>query len=256
MDQIADSGQCFRISKIAADCWRVAAFDNFLTIHSEGEGNYVFDCSWEEFEKIWFNYFDMPRDYGKIKADIRLSGDPYLIAAVNYGYGIRILKQDLWETLVTFIISQRNSITRIKSIVNRLCEPFGNCFPLPHLLEKYTEKDFLSLGVGYRARYLRNIVKVVLDNSLNLGELKNMECYAAINYLKRFDGIGDKVANCVALFGLHKVDAFPIDVWIRRIIDEQYGGHFDADRFAGYAGIVQQYMFFYRRFFSRRDPLT
>jgi len=246
IEQIANSGQCFRVSKISSDLWQVMAFDRALQIQKEGQ-RHVFKCSTEEFNAIWFHYFDMQRNYGRIKESIRATGDPYLIAAVNYGHGIRILKQDLWEIIVTFLISQQNNIPRIKSIIGKLCFRYENRFPTPDMLSDYTEKDFISLGLGYRAKYLKNIVAAVMNNELNLKRLRDMNYGGAVKFLKRFDGIGDKVANCIALFGLHKVEAFPIDVWIKRIIDEQYAGSFDLSRFSGYAGIVQQYMFFYQK---------
>jgi N-glycosylase/DNA lyase len=247
MDQIMDSGQCFRINKISADSWIVKAFSRSLIIHREGDFDYALECSPEEYEEVWLDYFDMRRDYGKIKELIKATKDPYLAAAVDYGRGIRILKQDLWETIVTFLISQQNNISRIKNTLSKLCEPYGNSFPSPDILLKYSERDFLTLGLGYRAKYLINIVDSVVNGDLNLNNLKSLKYNEAINYLKQFNGIGDKVANCIALFGLRKIEAFPIDVWIRRIIDVQYGGIFDITHFSGYAGVVQQYMFFYQR---------
>jgi N-glycosylase/DNA lyase len=248
LHQIANSGQCFRMKETSSGVWELIALNKCLQIQ-EGKAPscYIFDCSRREFEGIWFNYFDLGRDYGKIKANIKSIGDPYLMAAVDYGYGLRILQQDLWEVIVTFLISQQNNISRINNIVAKLCEPYGYQFPTATMLSKYTEDDFLALGLGYRARYLRNIVKAVMEGNLNLNELKNMDFCNASSFLKRFDGIGDKVANCIALFGLHQIDAFPIDTWIKRIIDEQYGGNFDKTRFPGYSGVVQQYMFFYQR---------
>jgi N-glycosylase/DNA lyase len=230
----------------------VRAFNKRLLIRREEEKKqkFIFECSPEEFRRIWFDYFDMGRDYGKIKANIRAIGDPYLMAAVDYGYGIRILRQELWETIVTFLISQQNNIPRIKKTVVKLCQPYDGRFPTPALLSQCTEDDFLALGLGYRTQYLQNIVKAAMEGNLNLQKLKTMNSFDAINFLKSFKGIGNKVANCIALFGLHKVDAFPIDVWIKRIIDEQYSGNFDKTRFSEYAGIVQQYMFFYRRNFN------
>jgi N-glycosylase/DNA lyase len=254
LHQIANSGQCFRMKETSSGVWEVIALNKRLQIRKEKAPScYIFDCSHQEFDKFWFNYFDLERDYGKIKADIKATGDPYLTAAINYGHGLRILRQDLWEVIVTFLISQQNNISRIKNIVAKLCEPYGYQFPTAIMLSKYTEDDFLALGLGYRARYLRNIVKAVVEGNLNLKELKNMDFCNASSFLKRFDGIGDKVANCIALFGLHQMDAFPIDTWIKRIIDEQYGGNFDKTRFPGYAGIVQQYMFFYQRSQFHRD---
>ncbi|MDR2107604.1 MAG: hypothetical protein LBO73_03755 [Holosporaceae bacterium] len=251
IDQIADSGQCFRIRKISPETRLAAAGNRFLRIHAEENGAYVLECSPEEYREIWFDYFDMQRDYAKIKKEIKSAGDAYLAAAVDYGGGIRILRQNPWETAVTFIISQRNNIPRIKSIIERLCEPCGGCFPSPDLLAKYTVKDFLSFGLGYRAEYLRNISEAVVNGELNFETPKRMSCRDAVNFLKKFKGIGDKVANCIALFGLHKTEAFPIDVWIRRIADNRYGGTFDTESFRGYAGIVQQYMFFYERSLSK-----
>jgi N-glycosylase/DNA lyase len=252
LHQTANSGQCFRISEISKNVWEVRAFNKRLLIcqKEEKKHDFIFECSSEEFNKIWFDYFDMKRDYGKIKANIRAIGDPYLTAAVDYGYGIRILRQELWETMVTFLISQQNNIPRIKNTIAKLCQPYGNRFPTPDLLSPCTEDDFLALGLGYRARYLQNIVKAVRDGNLNLQELKTMNSFDAVNFLKSFPGIGNKVANCIALFGLHQVDAFPVDVWIKRIIDERYGGSFDKSGFSEYAGIVQQYMFFYQRNFN------
>jgi N-glycosylase/DNA lyase len=253
IDEIANSGQCFRMFKISSDTWRVIAFDRSLCIHQEENFTHVFECSRKEFDEIWFNYFDMQRDYGKIKGNIRASGDPYLIAAINYGYGIRILRQDLWEIIVTFLISQRNNIPRIRKIIAKLCEPYGNHFPTPNILANYTENDFESLGLGYRSKYLRNITRSALKGDLNFDTLRKMNCQDAIGFLKCFSGIGDKVANCIALFGLHRVEAFPIDVWIRRIIEDEYDGNFDINRFSGYAGIVQQYMFFRQRSLRSRS---
>jgi N-glycosylase/DNA lyase len=249
LHQTANSGQCFRMSEISENIWEVRAFNKRLLIRQEEKGkhDFIFECSSEEFKKIWFDYFDLGRDYGKIKANIRALGDPYLAEAVNYGYGIRILQQELWETIVTFLISQQNNIPRIKNIIAKLCQSHNGQFPTPDLLSQYTKDDFLSLGLGYRTQYLQNIVKAVMEGNLNLQKLKTMNSFDAINFLKSFRGIGNKVANCIALFGLHKVDAFPIDVWIKRIIDERYGGNFDKTRFSEYAGIVQQYMFFYQR---------
>jgi N-glycosylase/DNA lyase len=198
----------------------------------------------------------MRRDYGKIKENIRATGDPYLIAAVNYGYGIRILKQDLWETMVTFLVSQQNNIPRIKNIIVKLCAPHGGQFPTPDILAQYTENDFLSLGLGYRAKYLQVLVEAVLKGNLSFDALRDMNYHDAINFLKCFHGIGNKVANCIALFGLHKMEAFPVDVWIKRIIDEQYAGNFNEKRFLGYAGVVQQYMFFYQRSLNKNDHRT
>ena len=170
-----------------------------------------------------------------------------MIKAIDFGYGIRILRQDLWETIVSFIISQRNNIARIRGIIDRLCRPFDDVFPSPTLLKDYSEDDFKMLGLGYRAKYIVSLVKAVLNGELDLDYLKTLSTQETMKYLQKFNGIGSKVANCIALFSLHKIDAFPIDVWIKRIIDTHYNGEFPIEKYAPFAGIVQQYMFFYAR---------
>ncbi len=247
MAQIADSGQCFRITNISSADWEIMAYNKALKIHREDDYTFAIECTREEYKKIWFDYFDMNRDYGSLKKKIISTNDPYLISAVNYGYGIRILKQDLWEIMVTFLISQQNNIPRIKRIIANLCAPFKTKFPTPYDLKKYTEKDFLSLGVGYRSIYLQNIVKSVIKGDLNLNKLREMETEKAVTFLQSFRGIGIKVANCIALYGLHRIESFPVDIWIKNIIKDHYNNNFDVSKFPGYAGIVQQYMYFYER---------
>lgn len=248
IEQIANSGQCFRINKLdAQDTWKVTAFGKVLKIKEIDETNFIFDCSFEEYENIWLDYFDLKRDYEKIKDFIMELDDPYLTEAVQYGYGLRILKQDTWEVMVSFLVSQRNNIPRIKKIIEKLCANYGDLFPSADNLADYTEEDFKALGLGYRAIYLVDIVKALVNKRLNVEYLKKLPYPKTIEYLKKFNGIGDKVANCIALFGVNKIEAFPVDVWINRIIEEQYNGDFDIGRFSEYAGIVQQYMFFYQR---------
>ena len=247
IEQIANSGQCFRMTKIAPSKWMIKAFGKILYINKKNMNKYVFDCTEEEYINIWHNYFDLGTDYSKYKKIIRSSGDKYLIDAINFGYGIRILRQDLWETIVSFIISQQNNITRIKGIIERLCCSFGDDFPSPALLKDYSEDDFRKLGLGYRAKYIVSLVKAVFDGQLNLDYIKTLATTDALAYLQKFHGIGSKVSNCIALFSLHKFDAFPQDVWIKRIIEKHYAGKFPIDKYATFAGIVQQYMFFYER---------
>ncbi len=245
IEQIADSGQCFRMDKVADGKWRLRAFNRELEISQQQE-EVRFDCSAEEFDEVWYDYFDMSRDYGAIKSAILATGDKYLSVAVKFGYGLRILRQDLWETLVSFIISQRNNIPKIKLTISKLCRGSVK-FPSATELAEFSDKELKSCGLGYRAKYIKDIAHNVCDGKFDLEKLKNLNYVQAIDYLKTQNGVGDKVANCIALFGLYKTEAFPIDVWIKRIIDTHYNGHFDASRFKDYAGIVQQYMFYYER---------
>lgn len=252
IEQIADSGQCFRMDKIENGRWRVRAFNRELEI-TQRLDEVCFDCSQEEYDAVWKDYFDMSRDYCAIKSAILATGDEYLSAAVKFGYGLRVLRQDLWETLVSFIISQRNNIPRIKSTIFKLCRGSVN-FPSAAELAEFSDEELKSCGLGYRAKYVKDIAQNVCNGKFDLEKLRNLDYAQAIDYLKTQNGVGNKVANCVALFGLHKTEAFPIDVWIRRIIDTHYNGHFDTSRFTGYAGIVQQYMFYYERAKGRSYP--
>ncbi len=249
--QIAESGQCFRFSKITPKIWRVMAFQKILDIEKVSKNDYIFHCDELEFQNIWYNYFDLQTDYSVIKDFIHKLQDPYLISAINYGRGIRILRQDLWEMIVSYIISQRNNIKRISNTINKICSYFSGNFPSPIQLSQFSKNDFKKLGLGYRSEYLFKIAKSIINRDLDLEKLKSMETLDAINYLKQFKGIGEKVANCIALFGLYKTDAFPIDIWIKRIIEKEYSGYFDINKIKPYAGIIQQYMFFYQRFLEK-----
>lgn len=248
IEQVANSGQCFRINRLGAEnVWQVMALGKVLKIQPVDRTTYIFHCSWDEYKTVWTDYFDFGRDYGAIKNSILSSNDPYLSRAIECGFGLRILRQDIWEVMVSFMISQRNSIPRIKGIIEKLCAPHGGMFPSPQALAKCGEKFFRGMGLGYRAEYLVKMARAADDGTCDMELLKTLSCKEAIKYLKRLDGVGDKVANCIALYGLHKLEAFPMDTWIRRIVEKQYGGIFDTGPFSEYAGVAQQYMFFYQR---------
>ena len=172
--------------------------------------------------------------------------------AVLEAAGVQILTQDLWETLVSFVISQNNNIPRIKKLVAALCKQFGErrqlaghefyTFPT---WERLAGQDLSSLGLGYRDKYVEQLAQNVTDGRIDLHELTGMETEQARTYLKSIHGVGNKVADCVLLFGLHRVEAFPVDTWIRQVIDEHYGGKFPVEHYDGHAGIIQQFIFYY-----------
>ena len=245
IQQIAESGQCFRIENITLNTWQVMAFDRALVVVKKQNNEHEFQCSQDEFTHIWRDYFDLDADYGSITKLVR--NDAYLTAAVNYGNGIRILKQDLWETIISFVISQQNNISRIKSLISKLCAPYGLHFPTAAEILHYSVEDLQCLGFGYRAQYIHQISQAVYSGDFDLLKLQNMSYQTAISYLLKLHGVGIKVANCIALFALHKTEAFPIDVWIKRIIDTHYNGKFNYLSFGQNAGIIQQYMYFYER---------
>ena len=233
------------MDNVSPDTWQVKALDHGVTIVKHADNSHEFLCSADEYNAIWYDYFDLKTDYSDF-AKLAV-GDEYLTAAVKYGYGIRILRQDLWEMIISFVISQQNNIPRIKSLIRKLCEPYGERFPTQYELAEHSVEYFKNLGFGYRSEYLYRIAQDISSGRFDLDKLRNMQYPDAIRYLLKLHGVGIKVANCIALFGLYKTEAFPVDVWIQRIITRHYNGAFNYKKFGQYAGIIQQYMYFYER---------
>lgn len=255
LSQIADSGQCFRWNRLNEGVYEIIAFDRYLKIEQNGSV-FNFSCNEDEWKEVWASYFDAGTDYAAIGKRIEGSGDNYLKEAYAHGSGIRILRQDLWEVIVSFIISQNNNIKRIRGSIEAICDkaalpllndaPAGKYrFPGPF---DVTEDFFIDreLGLGYRDEYLTKMYEYARMSDSFPDKLKLLDNKGAFNELKSFKGIGDKVANCICLFGLHHIDAFPIDTHIKQILNAHYPGGFDFERYKGYAGIIQQYMFNYK----------
>ncbi|MDE5907911.1 MAG: 8-oxoguanine DNA glycosylase [Lachnospiraceae bacterium] len=260
--QICESGQCFRLERLTeADCgkdekekYALTAFGRYLEIEQE-ENKITFFCTQEEFEKIWKDYFDLEEDYCRIRELID-KNDKYLIEAAAYGSGIRILRQDLWEMIISFIISQQNNIKRIKKCIDLLCRRYGEekqaqsgkryyDFPRPEVLAAASLEELYACNLGYRSRYIHNTAASILRGEVNLDALKGMHYERAKEELVKLCGVGVKVAECVCLFGLHKTEAFPIDTHINKVLKQQYPGGFPYERYKGYEGTLQQYIFYY-----------
>ncbi len=253
LKQIADSGQCFRWKELENNKYRIIALGSFVDAWQDGE-NVYFSCDEDEFEKVWHKYFDLDTDYAAIIAGID-ENDKFLNKAAKYASGIRILNQELWEMIISFIISQNNNIPRIKNSIEKICAGFGKMliegeYSFPSFAElKNVDIDMLAdMGLGYRDRYLADACKIVYEEVAE--RISYMDYEAAMKYLMSFNGIGRKVANCICLFGLHKVEACPVDTWIQKIIDEEYDGVMPAWMKSEYAGIYQQYAFYYKRTIS------
>lgn len=209
----------------------------------------------DEFEATWRGYFDMDRDYGEIRRHLCI-GD-FMRRATGFGAGIRILRQDAWEALCSFIVSQCNNIPRIKKIISTLCRHFGDAvtfedkeyhtFPSASRLASLDEADLAPLRCGYRAAFIIGAARDVDSGKIDLEALKNLTPADARSELKKLRGVGNKVADCTALFGLHMLDAFPLDVWMKRAIAECFPKGFDPAVFSPYAGIAQQYIFHHVR---------
>lgn len=261
--QIFECGQCFRWNRLAENAYVGVVKDKALKV-SVADGCAVFENTGQlEFDQLWKDYFDLQTDYGRIKA--ALSDCGVMDRATAYGSGIRILHQKPWETLVSFIISSNNNIPRIKKIIETFCRMFGSpfeafgetfyTFPDAGRLEHAEAGDLAPLSAGYRDRYILDAVHKVNSGEIDLDVLAHMEYRQARDELMKIKGVGPKVADCVALFGLGKEEAFPVDIWVRRVLHMLYhkeystaqAAAFAERKFGKYAGVAQQYLFYYMR---------
>lgn len=254
LDKIADSGQCFRWSGIGRNMYRIIAGKRCLYMTFQGDGYYELDCTEDAFAHFWQNYFDLEENYAEIRQRIDPKTDPFLWEASESEKGIRILRQDPWETLITFIISQNRNIPAIRHSVELLAASCGEkkldakglayyAFPDPGAVAALTDKELADCRLGYRCRYVHAAAAAVSDGEIDLPRLCETDDAAALASLTRLSGVGVKVASCVSLFGLHHTDAFPVDVWMKRILAEQYPAGYSFEKYTPYNGIYQQYMF-------------
>ena len=248
-----ECGQCFRWNPDGSGGYTGAASGRAARVFALG-GTARVECE-EADIGFWRDYLDMGTDYDAARESV-MRGE-YLTDCARTGEGIRILRQDKWEALCSFIISQCNNIPRIKSIVEKLCELFGepfetpwgvkHSFPTAERVALLEEPELAPLRAGYRAAYIINAARAVASGDIDLDAAAAMDGDAARRYLKGLSGVGDKVANCAVLFGLHRLDAFPVDVWIKRALREHMPPGFDPKSLGEYAGLAQQYMFFAER---------
>lgn len=271
-DHIFENGQCFRWNREDDGSYTGIAFGKALNLRHDGETLVIDNTSTEEFHSIWKDYLDLERDYGTLKT--MLSGkDPVMEAAVAYGSGMRILQQDKWETLISFILSQNNNIVRIKKCVESICAAHGSpigtyrgkmryTFPTPEQLAALSPEALDTCRLGYRAKYIVETARQVADDGgktlYSLGEATAEEAY---EYLLSLSGVGPKVANCIMLFSMAKYASFPLDVWIKRVMHEFYHieegnvkkmQEYAAEHFGEFGGIAQQYLFYYAKEISGR----
>lgn len=291
--QIFECGQCFRWTSqnMEKDHYLGIVDGKVLEVKLVEDDVHLHGITEEEFLGFFRDYFDLPRDYGKIKGVLRK--DPLLKKAVAFGFGIRILRQDPFETLLSFILSSNNLIPKIREGIRRISELYGDpilyegetyyAFPAPDALAKATEEELRAIGLGYRAAYIEKTAKLVYEASLlkiekerraltpeereilsydlaSISALPEEECLKA---LMRFPGVGIKVADCIMLFSMRKTGAFPVDVWVKKAMVYFYGAEpkslpkmrsFAKEKFGDLAGFSQQYLFYYAREKKIRIP--
>ena len=268
---IFDCGQCFRWDEEADASYTGIVKNNVINVKKVDNSLVFKSVGADNLEQLVIDYFDLNRNYEKIKNELS-KVDEYLANSINYGNGIRILNQDLWETIISFIISANNNIPRIKGIINRMSQKYGTeiiwnekkyyTFPTAENLSKATVEDLRGLGLGFRDVRVYNTTHKILEKQVNLKELyQEKDTQKVRNILLTLDGVGPKVADCILLFStLKRFDVFPIDVWVRRVMNELYIKNEDEtkvnkkdieklakEKYGNLEGIAQQYLFYWKR---------
>lgn len=259
LKHVFECGQCFRFENTGVNEYTGVARDKVITLSHVGNELTLYNIDEEEFTSFWAPYLDLNRDYSHIKNALNV--DERMTRAISEGNGIRILGQDLFETIVSFIISQSNNIPRIKKIIEALCTHYGtpieyrgktyHSFPSPHII---AEADLTLIKAGFRDKYIKKASAYISKNPDFLTQLKESDTATAKSMLMSLDGIGNKVSDCILLFGLNKTDSFPVDVWMHRIMQQLYFkkectkdeiSKYAAEKFGAYSGYAQQYLFYY-----------
>lgn len=270
LSQILECGQCFHFDRITTceyEAYEVIAYGKAVKMEQHGDDLLIYGSSLSDYYDIWENYLDMDNDYGQIKRAI-VEADRNLLSAVNEKQGIRILNQDFFETLISFIISQNKNIPQIKQCVKNISHRFGQeiigyngetfyDFPGVDRLFDVPEENLRECKVGFRAPYIVNAVKAVYSGNVTKEKLDLLDINEARELLMTIKGVGEKVANCVLLFGLGRREAFPVDVWMKRIMEQMYFDGkdtkktdieaFAVKKFGNLGGYAQQYLFDYAR---------
>ncbi|MCI8471142.1 MAG: 8-oxoguanine DNA glycosylase [Clostridia bacterium] len=271
LKDIFECGQCFRWNLQEEGSYIGVIRQNVLKIKEEGENIIIEGIGNDKIAEIAEEYFDLKRDYTKIKERLTRI-DKHMQTSIQYGQGIRLLNQDLWETILSFIISANNNIPRIKGIIERLCKKYGNkitwegkdyfTFPTPEQLKDVTIKEYRELGLGFRDIRVYETTKKIISKQVDLEKMQeNPNTFEVREQLLTLSGIGPKVADCILLFSnLKRLEVFPIDVWVRRVMNDLYIKEADetkvskkqiekiaTEKFGDLAGIAQQYLFYWRR---------
>lgn len=267
---VFECGQSFRWYSEDDGSYTGVAMDRVVNVKREGDSIIVRNTDIDEFKKIWVSYFDLDRDYNSIK--MQLSSDSVLKEAIGFGEGIRILRQDEWETLVSFIISANNRIPMIKKAIKKICERWGKpleyngatyyTFPKADVFSRAGVDELEQCSTGFRAKYIKETATMVHNGDVELYNLKNIGYDAARRELIKFPGVGPKVADCVLLFSMGYSQAFPVDVWVKRVMQHFYLApdvsltkiqKFGQEKFGMLAGFAQQYLFYYARDLMGKD---
>jgi len=264
---IFECGQCFRWNREEDNSYTGIFKNNVINVREENNRIIFTGICENDIKEECTKYFNLNTNYENIKKELA-NIDEYLANSIQYGKGIRILHQDLWETLISFIISANNNIPRIKTIIERISKKYGKIinfrgkqyytFPTPEELSNATVDDFRGLGLGFRDVRIYETVQRTLDKEIDLHKLENETNTEKLREeLLKIPGVGPKVADCIMLFSIQKYEVFPVDVWVRRVISELYFENkdqkpqaiqkFAQQQYGKLAGLAQQYLFYWRR---------
>ncbi len=264
LDHIFECGQCFRWKKNDDGSYTGVIKNGVINIKKENDTVTIDGTITEDIEKVVYDYFDMNTDYGKIK-QLLCKDDQNMKMASEYGYGIRILHQDMWEMLISYIISAANNIPRISKTIENISREYGKkvefggeefyLFPTPEELSLAKVEDLRKLNLGFRDKYVYAATQKVASGEIDLEKIANMPIKEAKKELMKLQGVGAKVADCIMLFSMGKKEAFPVDTWIKKVMNELYIestnitkiNEYAVSKFGDYAGIAQQYLFYYKR---------
>lgn len=265
LKHILECGQCFRWKLEEDGSYTGVIKNGVINVFGEDDNKIIFTCEIiGNPKKDIEEYFDFSRNYGNIKNIISLNDDN-MVKAIKYGYGIRILRQDSWEMLISYIISAANNIPRISKTIENISKAYGKkilfkekeyfLFPTPEELSKATMEDLRNLNLGFRDKYVFEATKGVVSGKIDLENINKLPYKDAKKELMKINGVGSKVADCILLFSMNKAEAFPIDTWIKKVMIGLYNTKdslkdiekYAENRFGEYAGIAQQYLFYYMR---------
>ena len=270
--QIYESGQAFRFKEVGEDAFLVVHLQHWAIVSQQGNTITLQNATLEECEDVWNGYFDLERDYHALKQSF-LGLDDYLDKAIAFGEGLRILNQDIFEMIITFIISANNHIPRIKNSIAKLCEfagtPIGEydeeriyAFPRAEKVQTLSQEQWEHIKLGYREKYIKKTVDMIVNQELDIAKLPSLDTLEAQKELMKLSGVGEKVADCILLFSMAKYDAFPMDTWMKKVMQHYYPDEsmsnirrvrsLGVELFGPFAGIAQQYLFYYEREQSKR----
>lgn len=256
LHKIIASGQCFRAKEIRRGLFRFITGMDVLYIREKSAHQYETTCNTQQWDTIWAPFFSLETNYSEIRKTVA-GKHPFIDLAINEGLGLRVLRQDPWEMLISFIISQRKSIPAISKSVNMMAEKFGtkiiteyeqvNAFPSPFQLAEASSEMLSGCSLGYRTPYVLDAIHKISSQEMDLNKLRTLDDDHLRQQLMQIRGVGPKVANCICLFGYGRTGAVPVDVWIRRAIDNECFGRSPFEDYGAIAGIIQQYVFFYEK---------